>query len=274
MVQLLLLLTMIPVALWLLRLFFAVFKSLVAMIIIMSLLGLMALFGSSNHSKSTNEKLPMPAVSQDAEVISSYDCSDIERVLSEQYGALDLCDRFYKGELCRTEIEMVFNRLGVQLSPADKCGIPIRKIDVEPVPSSLDEIASAFTASTTPVERSEWIKNLHNLLSSKTSLTLQDIRSTEFLPVFVAFAKPTGDALQKLDSLDLSSGSVTLKRVPLLTPFSGIVRGVYKRDEKNECSIRLRDHSLCIQRNDTVSCNVFNLEELAQEQVCVDYLIR
>jgi hypothetical protein len=150
----------------------------------------------------------------------------------------------------------------------------MRKVDFEPVPNSLDEIASAFTASTTPDERSEWIRNLHNLLLSKTSLTLQDIRRTEFLPVFVAFAKPTGDALQKLDTLDFSSGSVTLKSVPLLTPFSGIVRGVYKRDDRNECSIRLRDHSLCIQRNDTVSCNVFNLDESAQEQVCVDYLIR
>jgi len=52
------------------------------------------------------------------------------------------------------------------------------------------------------------------------------------------------------------------------------VRGVYERTTRRECSVRVRDHSLCIERDGSIRCNVYAKDVAEDEQVCVDYLIR
>ena len=275
MIQILILLAMIPLALAGLRLVFALVKGVFGFIFFGLILLLMVTFGTSNHSTHTKsvESVPMKA---EPERASAVDCSDVDQVLTGSLGGGGLFDRYYKGEQCRTEIEVGFTRLRLQLSPANLCGSPQPSLQSEPpLPKSLNQQAIAFRSSMQDEEFNQWVEKLYALNPTETELTLAKVRSTKLLAAFAALVKPSGDALEAIDSsYTKKSGSVGLPTVPLIAPFSGIVRGVYEKNERQECTVRLRDHSLCIQRNDAVTCNVFDWTQGPQEQICVDYLIR
>lgn len=209
-------------------------------------------------------------------LMTKVDCSDVDQVLAGALGASELCDRYYKGEQCRREIEEVFTRFRLKLSPIDLCGGRQTSAFPElPLPKSFDQQAVEFRSSITDEEYSQWIEKLHAVNSGQSSISLVEIRPTPLLATFVAFEKPSGDALQRIAGTEAQRlGGVVLESVPLLTPFSGIVRGVYEKNERQECTVRIRDHSLCIQRKDYVTCNVLDWTIGPHEQICVDYLVR
>ena len=209
--------------------------------------------------------------------IQTAPCGDVEQLLTEHFGPGELCDRYYKSQQCQAEIEAGFERAQLQLSPVAVCGStlppPPRAI---PLPESFESKATKLLDTVSATYRSAMFERLfESEPQTHSSLTLDDVRNTSQLPAFLAFAKPTDDALAGLNmALKATGGSVVLVGVPLFSPFTGIVRGIYQRTPLQECSVRLRDHSLCIQRESRIKCNVFTQVVAETEQICVDYLIR
>ena len=269
---------MIPLAFAVLRLFVALVKGVFSFIFIGLVIALVVTLGTTNQpakmDSKSDERAPLTFDPVRGSVV--VDCSDVDQMLTGSAGIGELCDRYYKGEQCRTEIEVGFTRFRLQLSPANLCGSPQPSLLPEPpLPKSLNQQAIDFRASMQDEEFNQWVEKLYALSPTETELSLAKVRSTKLLAAFAAFVKPSGDALKAINSGDTKkSGSVGLTTVPLIAPFSGIVRGVYEKNERQECTVRLRDHSLCIQRNDAVTCNVFDWTQGPQEQICVDYLIR
>lgn len=204
-------------------------------------------------------------------------CADIAQLLAESFGPGELCDRYYKSQQCQTEIEAGFEQAQLQLSPVAVCGSALPPPPPAiPLPESFESKATKFLDTVSETSRPAMFERLYESEPpTHSSLTLDDVRNTSQLPAFLAFANPTHDALAGLNlALKASGGSVVLDGVPLFSPFTGIVRGIYQRTPLQECSVRLRDHSLCIERESRIKCNVFSGAVAETEQVCVDYLIR
>ena len=66
-------------------------------------------------------------------------------------------------------------------------------------------------------EFNQWVEKLYALNPTETELTLAKVRSTKLLAAFAALVKPSGDALEAIDSsYTKKSGSVGLPTVPLI----------------------------------------------------------
>ena len=205
-------------------------------------------------------------------------CADVEQLLAERFGPGELCDRYYKSQQCQTEIEAAFEQAQLQLTPVAICGAALPPPPpVIPLPESFESMTAKFLDTVSVTSRPAMFERLYESgPTTNSSLTLDEVRNTSKLPAFLALAKPTGDALAGLNmALKAYGGSVVLDGVPLFSPFAGIVRGIYLRTPLQECTVRLRDHSLCIEHESRIKCNVFSRVVAAEtEQVCVDYLIR
>jgi hypothetical protein len=204
-------------------------------------------------------------------------CADVEQLIAESFGPVELCDRYYKSQQCQVEIETGFERAELQLSPLANCGAALPSSPpAVALPESFESKANKFLDTVPNTSRPAMFERLYESEPpTNSSLTLEEVRNTSKLTAFLAFAKPTGDALAGLSmAIKTSSGSVVLDGVPLFSPFAGIVHGVYQRTPLQECSVRLHDHSLCIELEGRIKCNVLDQLITASEQVCVDYLIR
>lgn len=274
--QLLLLLALGPVAYITFRIYLAAAKVLfnvfIFLILVIVLL-VVALTTKSAPSTSWAPSTPVVATEQ----VQVPPCADITQLLTESFGPGELCDRYYKSQKCQSEIEAGFEQARIELSPVAVCGTAMPSpIPVAPVPESFDSKASRFLDTVPSIDRQATFERMHDsALPSQSSVSMDEVRNTSTLPVFLAFAKPTGDALAKLDLATAKvDGSLALEGLPMIAPFTGIVRGVYQRTPHQECTLRLRDHSLCIELDRRIKCNVFASRITDAEQVCVDYLIR
>ena len=146
MVQILILLAMIPLALLGLRLVFALAKGFFGLVFFGLAMVLVVSLGTSNHPAKNNdqskERVPLAVEPIRA---SEVDCSDVDQMLIGSFGIGELCDRYYKGEQCKPEIEAGFVRSRLQLSPVDLCGSPQPALLPEPpLLNRLDQKALAF----------------------------------------------------------------------------------------------------------------------------------
>jgi len=241
--------------------------------VVIVVLAALSIFEKPKASSSSTAQTTTVSTQQ----IQATPCGEVEQLLTEQFGPGELCDRYYKSQQCQAEIETGFERAQLQLSPVINCGATLPPpAPAIPLPESFDSKTSKFLDKVPETSRPALFESLYQSDSpDKRSLTLDEVRNTSQLPVFLAFAKPTGDALTGHSmSVKTFNGSVVLDGVPLFSPFTGIVRGVYQRTPLQECSVRLRDHSLCIEREGHIKCNVLDQLIAETEQVCVDYLIR
>ncbi len=277
MLQLLLFLALGPVAYVAFRLYIAAAKVIFNFVLLLIFMIALVILSISNKSAPSNTwSPPIPTVTTEQTQVTP--CDEVEQLLTEPIWPGELCDRYYKGPQCKTEIEAVFERAGLQLSPAAMCGTVLPPpAPSAPLPESFDSLATKFLQSVPKADRNLQFEKLHDFISpsTKSSLILDDVRFTCELAAYLSFVKPTGDALMGLNSATRTTdSSVVLNQVPMLAPFVGIVRGVYEKNSRRECTARLRDHSLCIERDDNVKCNVYEWKIAENEQVCVDYLIR
>jgi len=274
--HLLLLLALGPMVYIVFRVYLAAAKvvfNFVGLMLIFGVLVVLSVFEKPTPSSQWAAKTPAAPTEQ----IQVAPCAEVEQLLAEPFGPGDLCDRYYKSQQCKTEIEAGFERAQLQLSPVAMCGtaLPL-PVPVAPLPESFGNMAVKLQEAVPQTDRPALFMNLHNYDTlDKSSLSLEEVRNTPLLPAFLAFAKPTGDALAGITKAGTSlGGAVVLEGVPMFTPFTGIVRGVYERTPRWECSVRVSDHSLCIERDGSIRCNVYAKDVAEDEQVCVDYLIR
>jgi len=245
----------------------------VAGLILIIVLALLLTFCSSPPQplRATPAALP----SERIEEKSGDECVDVGMFMNDAVGLGELCDRYHKGQQCIDRIESAFKSAGRQLRPLNLCGLQVAPPAAVPLPEPLENASIRFLQTVSEADRAQRFAALHDKAAGgQETLTLAEVRSTPDLEAFMAFAKPTSVALQALTPGHRTMGSVELQGVPLLAPFIGIVRGVYVQDARRECSIRLRDHSLCIERDGVVKCNIFDQSQAPDEHVCVDYLIR
>lgn len=276
MLQLILILALGPIAYIAFRLYWAmakvIFNFAFFLIVIVVVVGL-----SLTNKPSSLTTLTQQAPGVTSEDIQISPCATVDQLLSEPLGLGELCDRYYKGQQCMAEIEAGFQRTGHQLVPMAMCGAVLSPpVPVTFSPESFDNKVAKFMDDVPAAERDSRFVKLHALESvADNSLTLDEVRNRSNLSTFLAFAKPSGDSIRRL-KIDPKSfgGTAVLEGVPMFTPFTGIVRGVYQRTPVQECSLRLRDHSLCIERDGSIKCNIYRYEIAENEQVCVDYLIR
>ena len=284
--QLLLFLALGPMVYIVFRIYLAaakvIFNFLVLMVFAVILIGI-SIFDKPKPSSSWTPQTYIAAPEQ----TQAAPCADVEQLLASGFGPGELCDRYYKSQQCQSEIEAAFVQAKLQLSPLAVCGAALPPpAPATPLPESFNSKATTFLDKTPLTSRAALFENLHESeLPAKSSLALDEVRNTSKLPAFLAFAKPSGDALaiEKLAGGALAGhklarkatgGSVVLEDVPMFTPFAGIVRGIYQRTPLQECTVRVRDHSLCIEHDGQIKCNVFAQVTEDTEQVCVDYLIR
>jgi hypothetical protein len=274
---LLLILILGPVALIALRLMLAAAHVAISLIGFLIFIAVVMAFGGTNYSTPTS-KSDAPIVRATKEGAPVNRCADIEAMLTDPMRSDDLCQRYHQQGQCQAEIEAGFDLSRRRLLPVEQCGTNLPPPPPpEPQPETLDSQATGFLRSLPETERTEWFVKMHDGIDPEiaSNLKFDEVRNKPNMAAFLAFAKPSGDELQTLTTGKRpTSGAVTLNTVPTIAPFSGIVRGVYAKDPRHECSTRLRDHSLCIQRDGAVKCNVFAWKVDGREQVCVDYLIR
>ena len=276
--QLLLILALGPMAYIAFRIYLAaakvIFNFVVFMVFAVVLIAI-SIFDKPKPSSSWTAQTTAAAPGQ----TQAAPCADVEQLLAERFGPGELCDRYYKSQQCQTEIEAAFEQSQLQLTPVAICGAalpPPPPPPVIPLPESFESMAAKFLDTVSITSRPAMFERLYESgPTTNSSLALEEVRNTSKLPAFLALAKPTGDALAGLNmALKASAGSVVLDGVPLFSPFAGIVRGIYQRTPLQECSVRLRDHSLCIEHESRIKCNVFSRVVAETEQVCVDHLIR
>ena len=274
--QLILLIALGPIAYIAFRLYWTIAKFTFNLLFLF--ICVVLIFGLSFASKSFQSPIPSQQkaefMTEDIQVSA---CADVEQLLTDPLGIGELCDRYYKGEQCKPEIEAGFERVGHQLAPMLKCGsFRPPAAPMTSMPESFNNKVVNFLETVPKSERQSQFMKLHEVRTIATSsLTLDEVRSTDNLPAFLAFSKPTDDALSKaIAGAKALGGVVVLSGVPTFDPLTGIVRGIYERNPSHECSVRLRDHSLCIEREATIKCNVYSFPITENEQVCVDYLIR
>ena len=274
--HLLLFLMLGPVLYVVFRMYLAAAKvifNFVVLAVVIVVLAALSIFEKPKPSNSWTAQTTAASTQQ----IQTTPCGDVEQLLTEHFGPGELCDRYYKSQQCQAEIAAGFERAQLQLLPVINCGATLPPpAPAITLPESFDSKTSKFLDTVPETSRPALFESLYQSDSSdKSSLTLDEVRNTFQLPAFLAFAKPTGDALTGSSmAVKTFSGSVVLDGAPLFSPFTGIVRGVYRRTPLQECSVRLRDHSLCIEREGRIKCNVLSRLIAETEQVCVDYLIR
>lgn len=258
--------------LFLLRMYFAALRAVAGFILIIVLALLLTFCSSpSRPLNASPAALPSERVAEK----SVDECDDVGLFTIDPVGLGKLCDRYYKAQQCIDRIESAFESAGRQLRPVDLCGSQVASPAIHPFPEPLENAAIRFLESVPDSDRAQRFAALHTTAAGgQETLTLDEVRSTPDLEVFMAFAKPSSDALQTLTSSQRTLRFGELKGVPMFEPFIGIVRGVYVQDLRQECRTRLRDHSLCLQRDGVVKCNIFDQSQASGEQVCVDYLIR
>jgi hypothetical protein len=276
MLHLLILIAMVPIALGVLRLVAAVIRGiigLVLLVVFVCVIASSAAFTPSSHPGAASIFESPPAPIQSA-ALAIVNCTVDDKL--DAGGIGEFCDRYYKGAECHVQIEDAFARRNLRLSPVEQCGNSMTPLPITPtLPESLDSIARAYGKQLPPEDFAQNVAALHELDPEQTALTLASVRNSPLIGAFLAFCAPSSQALEKIPAPgDQDSGSIVLDDLPGLEPFAGIVRGFYERNGQEECTTRLRDHSLCIQRKGAVSCNVFDWHPAPQEQVCIDYLIR
>ena len=274
---LLLILILGPVGWLAFRLMLAAAHAAISLIGILIFVAALMVFGINNQSTSSVKSDP-PIVRTSKADLPVNPCADIDAMLADPKRSDQMCEWYHRRSQCQAEIEAGFELSKRRLSPVEQCGTNLPPPPPpEPLPETLDSQATGFMRALPDVERTEWFEKMHDGIDPEiaSNLKFDEVRNKPNMAAFLAFAKPSGDELQTLTTGKRpTSGAVTLNTVPTLAPFSGIVRGVYAKDPRHECSTRLRDHSLCIQRDEAVKCNVFEWSVGEREQVCVDYLIR
>jgi len=232
----------------------------------------------STSSTTSSVKSDPPVVQATKEEAPSNPCGDVDAMLADPKRSDELCDWYHRRSQCQAEIEAGFELSRRRLSPVEQCGTNLPPpAPPEPFPETLESQATGFLRALPQAERTAWFEKMHDGIDAETasSLKFDEVRNKPDMAAFLAYTKPSGDELSALTKgRRPTSGAVTLNTISTLAPFSGIVRGVYVKDPRHECSTRLRDHSLCIERDGAVKCNVFAWNVDEREQVCVDYLIR
>lgn len=278
MLQLIFFVLFFPLSLFFLRAFWSLISNLVGIFIVMFLF---AALGTCSFFERSNKSPPAP-------ITAPSSCANLRsQSLNQAEATRQLCRQYFEQVECRSEIEVALLQAGLTLDPAKQCEQLMSAPDepTQPVPDNVpaqtdntadtpESIAQAYNASVTAEQFQHATNALLTLGSEPTKVTAQEAEVAGLNGIFLALALPTTKALATLAENDLDGNGIALKGVPSLMPFMGIVRGVYQRTTTQRCAQRLRNHSLCVQVNEQVKCNIFDNRITDSEEICVDYLIK